>query len=339
VAKFFVDARPEKQRAMLDRPPLETADVIADGMPVAVAPSIQRRSVPDACRRQVQSLGGDERVVNAAVVAEPPDRRVGPLQGLSVARAANPDGRVRGGIHSTATVSDDEVIELPKLLKEAAVPAPGGLRRPEGPRRAVNVLAAALGLIVTGPLMLLIGLLIKLSSPGPIFFMQTRVGIDLRNPGKAVGNGRRRTDVGGRPFTIYKFRTMAAASGQAQTWAQPNDPRVTALGRVLRKFRLDELPQFVNVLAGDMNLVGPRPEQPRIFSDLREQIPGYRWRQRVRPGITGRAQVNLGYDSSLENVRRKVAYDLEYVQRQSVVEDLCIMACTIPVMVFGRGAW
>ncbi len=261
------------------------------------------------------------------------------LGGLSSARPANPDGGVRGGTPSTANVSDYEVVELPSSLKDAAPAALDGLRPPEGPRRAVNVLAAALGLIVTGPLMLLIGLLIKLSSRGPIFFTQTRVGIDLRNPGKAVGNGRRRTDVGGRPFTIYKFRTMAPASGQTQTWAQPNDPRVTALGRVLRKFRLDELPQFVNVLGGDMNLVGPRPEQPRIFSDLREQIPGYQWRQRVRPGITGRAQVNVGYDSSVENVSRKVAYDLKYVERQSVVEDLCIMARTIPVMVFGRGAW
>ena len=114
---------------------------------------------------------------------------------------------------------------------------------------------------------------------------------------------------------------------------------MTAVGRILRKYRLDELPQLVNVLRGDMNIVGPRPEQPRIFAELREQIPHYQMRQRVRPGITGWAQVNQGYDDSLDNVRQKVAYDLEYLRRHSVVEDLRILARTVPVVVFRRGAW
>jgi len=108
---------------------------------------------------------------------------------------------------------------------------------------------------------------------------------------------------------------------------------------VLRKLRLDELPQLFNVLKGDMNIVGPRPEQPTIFVYLREQIEGYQRRQRVRPGITGWAQINQGYDTSVDDVRRKVRYDLEYIRRQSALEDLRIMARTLPVMLLRRGAW
>src|SRR5213075_2670136 len=119
----------------------------------------------------------------------------------------------------------------------------------------------------------------------------------------------------------------------SETWAQPDDVRVTPIGRVLRKLRLDELPQLFNVLKGEMNIVGPRPEQPMIFVYLREQIEGYQRRQRVRPGITGWAQINQGYDTSVDDVRRKVRYDLEYIRRQSTLEDLKIMCRTVPVMV------
>src|SRR5204862_4765752 len=127
--------------------------------------------------------------------------------------------------------------------------------------------------------------------------------------------------------------TMRAApeNGARQVWAVPDDDRVTPVGRVLRKFRLDELPQLINVLKGDMNIVGPRPEQPAIFVYLREQIEGYQRRQRVRPGITGWAQINLAYDQSVEDVRRKVALDLEYIHRQSALEDFKIMCRTLPV--------
>src|SRR5437773_8152238 len=124
-----------------------------------------------------------------------------------------------------------------------------------------------------------------------------------------------------------------------EIWAQPQDARVTRVGRILRTFRLDELPQLVNVLRGDMNIVGPRPEQPSIFICLREQIEGYQRRQRVRPGITGWAQINQGYDTSIADVRRKLGYDLEYIRRQSPLEDLKIMAHTIPVMALRYGAW
>lgn len=207
-------------------------------------------------------------------------------------------------------------------------------------RRLLNVVVAAVGLIVAFPLMLIIAALIKLTSRGPVLFTQTRVGLDRRALSGAGGNTRRHTDLGGSPFTMYKFRTMRPADeASPQVWAQPEDARLTPLGAVLRKFRLDELPQLFNVLKGDMNIVGPRPEQPTIFVYLREQIEGYQRRQRVRPGITGWAQINQGYDTSVDDVRRKVRFDLEYIRRQSALEDLRIMARTVPVMLGRRGAW
>ena len=210
---------------------------------------------------------------------------------------------------------------------------------PDQTRHALSVAVAAIGLVVTAPLMALIAAAIKLTSPGPVIYKQKRVGIDRRwAPG---GNHRRARDIGGAPFTIYKFRTMTAAQGRhsAEVWATPDDPRITPLGGVLRKFRLDELPQLWNVLRGDMNVVGPRPEQPAIFGQLREQIPRYAKRQRVRPGITGWAQVNQHYDTCLDDVRRKVAYDVQYVARRSAAEDLKIMLKTVPAVAFRRGGW
>jgi lipopolysaccharide/colanic/teichoic acid biosynthesis glycosyltransferase len=122
------------------------------------------------------------------------------------------------------------------------------------------------------------------------------------------------------------------AGPSTQVWATADDPRITRFGRFIRLYRLDELPQLVNVLLGDMDIVGPRPEQPAIFAQLRDQITGYTDRQRVRPGITGWAQINLHYDTSLEDVRRKLALDLEYISRRSIREDLRIMLRTLPVM-------
>jgi lipopolysaccharide/colanic/teichoic acid biosynthesis glycosyltransferase len=206
-------------------------------------------------------------------------------------------------------------------------------------RRALNVLVAAVGIVLALPIMIVIALAIKLTSPGPVIFRQTRVGIDRRTPGIPPGNWRRSVDHGGRLFTLYKFRTMRADSGRAQIWASPDDPRVTRVGHVLRKYRLDELPQLFNVLKGDMNVVGPRPEQPAIFAELRQEIGRYPARQRVLPGITGWAQVNQHYDRTIEDVKSKVEFDLEYIQRQSVTEDLKILMRTVPTVMFGRGAW
>jgi lipopolysaccharide/colanic/teichoic acid biosynthesis glycosyltransferase len=209
--------------------------------------------------------------------------------------------------------------------------------------RALNVAVAAVGLVISAPLMAAIAVAIKLTSRGPVIYSQMRVGIDRRALGVPPGNSRRAQDAGGKPFRIFKFRTMAPPARGTQTapevWAQRDDPRVTRLGRILRSYRLDELPQLVNVLRGEMNVVGPRPEQPTIFAQLRQQIERYEERQRVRPGITGWAQVNQAYDTSVDSVRRKLELDLEYIRRQSVLEDVKILLRTVPVMLGSRGAW
>ena len=207
-------------------------------------------------------------------------------------------------------------------------------------RRILNVAIAMLGLVLTSPLMAAIAVLIKLTSDGPVLFTQRRVGLDRRALGNEGGNARRHADDGGRAFTMYKFRTMRADGGPSrQVWARPDDPRVTAIGAVLRKLRLDELPQLWNVLVGDMNVVGPRPEQPKIFASLREQIEEYPRRQRVLPGITGWAQINRAYDSSVDDVREKLNYDLEYIRHLSALQDLKIMLLTPAVMLGRRGGW
>lgn len=210
--------------------------------------------------------------------------------------------------------------------------------------RVISIAAAIGGILVALPLMLAIALAVKLSSPGPVLYTQPRVGINLRRAedrraaeGRA-GPGRRKSDHGGRIFTIYKFRTMRVQSDQPQVWASSDDPRITWIGGILRKSRLDELPQLFNVLRGDMNVVGPRPEQPEIFRKLRSSVGSYADRQRVLPGITGWAQINHAYDQCVEDVSKKVAFDLEYISKRSPVRDLAIMAKTVPVMVGRKGA-
>jgi lipopolysaccharide/colanic/teichoic acid biosynthesis glycosyltransferase len=206
--------------------------------------------------------------------------------------------------------------------------------------RVVNVIIALIGIVAASPLMVVVALLVKLTSRGPVLYKQMRVGVDRRYK-RSDTDDRRIHDQGGKPFEMYKFRSMvidSEADGRA-IWAEREDPRATPVGRVLRKTRLDELPQLYNVIRGDMSIVGPRPERPTIFAELRRNIPQYHMRQRVRPGITGWAQVNQAYDASLDDVRQKVSYDLEYIQRQSVLEDLRIMSITIPVMLFRRGGW
>jgi lipopolysaccharide/colanic/teichoic acid biosynthesis glycosyltransferase len=205
----------------------------------------------------------------------------------------------------------------------------------------MNMTLALLALMALLPVFVLLAVLIKLTSRGPVLYLQERVGLDRRLPGIGTQNRRRTHDVGGRPFTIYKFRTMRVDAEQLSgaVWAQPQDPRVTPLGRVLRQYRLDELPQLLNVLRGEMNLVGPRPERPTIFAELRGHISEYPLRQRAKPGITGLAQINHHYDRSLDDVRTKVSYDLEYIRRQSLREDLRIMLKTIPVVLLRRGGW
>jgi lipopolysaccharide/colanic/teichoic acid biosynthesis glycosyltransferase len=208
-------------------------------------------------------------------------------------------------------------------------------------RQALNLLVALIAVVILLPVLLILAFLVWISSPGPVLYTQVRVGLDRRESAQRPQNHRRERNLGGRPFTIYKFRTMRvdAEHQSGAVWAQQSDPRVTPIGRLLRQYRLDELPQLVNVLKGDMNIVGPRPERPTIFAELREHIAEYPLRQRAKPGITGLAQINHHYDRSLEDVRTKVHYDLEYIRRQSVAEDVRIMLKTVPVILLRRGGW
>jgi exopolysaccharide biosynthesis polyprenyl glycosylphosphotransferase len=189
-------------------------------------------------------------------------------------------------------------------------------------RRGVEIVIASVAAVAAAPLMLLVALAVKLDSPGPVFYRQVRVG------------------EGGRRFTIVKFRSMrtdAEASGAPQ-WASERDPRVTRVGAFIRRFRIDELPQLWNVLAGEMALVGPRPERPELVAEIAQQLPFYEPRHLVRPGITGWAQVYAPYAASIEETLEKLSYDLYYVKHQSFATDAGIMLSTLGVMAGGRGA-
>lgn len=211
--------------------------------------------------------------------------------------------------------------------------------RSEFANRVLNVTVAGIALVVTAPILALIAVAIRVTSRGPILYSQTRVGVDRRFRQNSTYD-KRAYDHGGKPFRMYKFRSMRfRAEKNGPVWAAKEDERCTPIGGLLRKSRLDELPQLYNVLRGDMNIVGPRPERPRIFAEMRETIPQYQMRQRVKPGITGLAQVSQAYDECIDDVRNKVSYDLEYLRRQSVLEDLRIMSMTLPVMLFRRGGW
>lgn len=211
-------------------------------------------------------------------------------------------------------------------------------------RRALNLGLATVFLVLALPLMAIIAVVVRLSSPGPVIFVQERVGLNrrrrtgqrpllMRGPSRP---DRRRANAGGGLFKMYKFRTMYVVREETgQVWARKNDPRITPVGRILRSFRLDEIPQLWNVLLGHMNLVGPRPEQPEIFRKIRFELVEYPRRQRVLPGITGWAQINNGYDQTDRDVKLKLGYDLEYLKRRSAAEDLRILIKTGPV-VLGR---
>ena len=185
-----------------------------------------------------------------------------------------------------------------------------------------SFLLALVGTLVTLPLMALVAVLVKLTSPGPILYRQTRVGLNDK------------------PFTLYKFRSMTAdaEAGTGAVWAQQNDPRVTGLGKWLRLVRLDELPQFFNVLKGDMVIVGPRPERPEFVKTLSEEIPYYRQRHCVKPGITGWAQISYKYGNSIEDTITKLEYDLYYIKNLSFSLDLLIIFHTVKIMLLSRGA-
>lgn len=188
-------------------------------------------------------------------------------------------------------------------------------------KRLMDLGCATLGLLLTGPVFLLLSILIKLTSPGPVFYKQERAG------------------EGDRIFTLIKFRSMDVEAEQmtGPVWAQDPDPRVTPIGSVMRRFRLDEIPQMINVLKGEMSFVGPRPERPAFVKTLRERIPYYDLRFSVKPGITGWAQVRYHYGGTIGGTLEKLQYEIYYIKNMSLILDLFILLETIKVVIFQKG--
>ena len=198
----------------------------------------------------------------------------------------------------------------------------GPSARTAGLHTALSMGIAVIGTLLTAPIMLVVAILVKVTSPGPVFHRQVRSGLR------------------GKEFTVYKFRSMRA-DAEVKTgavWAQKNDPRITPIGRYLRTFRLDELPQFFNVLKGEMSMVGPRPERPEFVKTLAEKIPFYSQRLAVKPGLTGWAQINHKYGDTIEDTITKLEYDLYYIKHISVALDLYILLNTAKTVLLGRGA-
>ena len=189
-------------------------------------------------------------------------------------------------------------------------------------KRFLDVVVSLSLLVLTLPVMLVTALLIKLDSPGAVLYRQQRLGLH------------------GKVFTLCKFRSMRvdAEAGGKPRWAQHRDPRVTRVGRFIRPMRIDELPQLINVLLGEMSMIGPRPERPHFVEQLSRVIPLYRQRAYVKPGITGWAQVNYPYGASVEDAREKLAYDLYYVKNRSLLLDVLILFATVRVILFREGA-
>ena len=188
-------------------------------------------------------------------------------------------------------------------------------------KRALDVAVSVLLIVLSLPVTLLTALCVRLESPGPVFYVQERVGQY------------------GRTFRLVKFRSMRNdAERNGPQWAGENDPRVTRVGKVIRKLRVDEIPQFWNVLKGEMSVVGPRPERPVFVEKLKEQIPFYSRRLAIKPGITGWAQVRHHYDASIEDVMTKLVYDLYYIENMSLLLDFQILVRTVWVVLTGHGA-
>ena len=214
------------------------------------------------------------------------------------------------------------------VLNETGVPfiGPASIIRPTpwywGLKRMVDILVSLVLLALTSPILLLAIILIKTTSPGPVFYTQKRTGLN------------------GRPFIIYKLRTMRmnAERGKKPRWAKKNDMRITSVGKFLRRYRIDELPQLFNVLENDMSVVGPRPERPYFTSQLMRKVPFYAQRLQAKPGLTGWAQVNLKYTDTEKGAQEKLLYDLFYIHNASFALDSLVLLKTFQVVLGGKGA-
>jgi lipopolysaccharide/colanic/teichoic acid biosynthesis glycosyltransferase len=215
-----------------------------------------------------------------------------------------------GEVHNTRQAEGWEPSTRATGTNVVVAPSPARYLALKGP---FDFLLAGVGLLLAAPFIVLAAVLVKLTSRGPVFYSQVRLGL------------------GGRPYRIFKIRTMVhnCEKLSGPRWSTSGDPRVTVIGRLLRRLHIDELPQLWNVLKGDMSLVGPRPERPEFASQLERAIPNYADRLLVRPGVTGLAQVQLPPDCDLESVRRKLLRDLYYVERVTWWLDVQILLCTV----------
>jgi lipopolysaccharide/colanic/teichoic acid biosynthesis glycosyltransferase len=247
---------------------------------------------------------------------------------------------VFGDVASRATAAHDEGLD--RIDRVVAM------------KRVFDLVVAACAIAVVSPLMLIAALVTKLESPGPVLYVQERVGLNRRrsdrrsdrrsrqiriNLEERSGSDRRRRDNRGRPFRIYKFRTMVRnAEDAGPVLACENDPRITRFGRLMRKTRIDELPQFINVIKGDMSIIGPRPERLYFIDKMCEDVPEVTMRLVVKPGITGLAQVENGYTKTLDEMKRRLFYDLKYIADLSIMQEIKILLKTAYVVVTGKGA-
>lgn len=267
-----------------------------------------------ALPRLIRELGADEVIIT---LEEPKHESL--LRLMSDINGAAIEVKVLPDMYEVVTglARTEQVVGLPLIRINPDILTP----YQKFAKRAVDVLIAAVGLLVTAPLLLVVGFIVRLTSPGRALFAQERVGYR------------------GRHFMIHKIRTMMedAEEVTGPVWAKANDPRITPIGRLLRRARLDELPQLWNVLIGEMSLVGPRPERPHFVERLNKEFPYYYRRLAIRPGITGWAQVKGNYDSSLEDIRRKLKDDFFYIENLSIRLDLKILLMTVRVVLSGKG--
>ncbi len=251
-------------------------------------------------------------LVMAGFAAPQLARRIGrDAVDVAIGDAVRPDESRLGRVDITTVRRED-------FRKGVAMCAPGLLR---AGKRCFDILAATLLLVFFSPLLLLTALAIRLDSRGPVVYRQRRVGL------------------GGREFDILKFRSMREdAEKEGARWAAADDDRITRVGRIIRRTRIDEIPQALNILGGEMSFVGPRPERPEFVKLLETEIPNYHERHLVKPGVTGWAQVKYVYTASVEGARDKLGYDLFYIKHFSLLLDVLIVLMTVRVALLGIGS-